>query len=164
MVKRARKRDRNCRRVELDQPRNYFHHYGPRIPFFFFVLFLSASVNPRWRSLARWYTATKQWKKLSARTVMRPLVDIGGQVRVLVNACMCASVRRWFAVGFDGDDTGVKRGFTSTRSRAEERSDCLEWRFLPRIYSASPAPLSSCSDLAVHTPFVIERSFLFTVD
>lgn len=90
-IKRARKHDRNWRRVELDEPRNYFYHYGPRV-FFFFIFILRASVNPQRRSLARWYIAMEQWKKLSARTVTRPLIDIGGQVdarHVCMHACIC---------------------------------------------------------------------------
>lgn len=59
------------------------------------------------------------------------------------HACMylCASERHWFAAGFDGDDTGVeKRVYKHSVTGRRERSNCLEWRFLPRIYSASSHP------------------------
>lgn len=131
--------------------------------FFYRILFLSANVNPRRRSLARWYTTTEQWKKLSARTVVRWLVDIGDQVDAR-RACMYlrASEQHWFAAGFDGDDTGVERGFTSTWSRAAESVAIASSGVFCLAFTRPRFPLCLRPDLTVtKTRFTIEESFLF---
>lgn len=86
---------------------------------------------------------TQQWKKLSARTMIRPVgryrrsgrCSLCMHVFVRVRTTLvCGRVRWW---RYKGRERVYKHSVTGRR----ERSDCLEWRFLPRISAWSRLPL-----------------------
>lgn len=128
--------------------------------------FGSVSVNPRRRRRRcsrGMIHSDRPWEKLSVRSLARDAA--GGRYRrsgrrVQPHGCLCASpwVRAMLVCGgFDGDDTEVERGFTSTWSRAADgRWECASSgvfcfapTYLPLTYlpacAPHPRPSVSCT-------------------